>query len=203
MGVDTSDHPVFPDSVGLMILPGVSLFPGALLPLYIFEDRYRRMLGQALGSGRMFAIAHAGDDGEVAATGGLGFVRACVSKPDGTSNLILQGVGRVTFSDVRLSPFPRAVIRLLPDEPGDPEVIQSIRRELDEICRHVRASGIALPQGFETYLKQVHAGGAYADALAAALITDPVEQRGLLEETSVVVRMERLLRCLIRQLHLP
>ncbi len=186
-----------------MILPGVSLFPGALLPLYIFEDRYRRMLGQSLGSGRMFAIAHAGEDGEVAAIGGLGFVRACVTKPDGTSNLILQGVGRVMFSDVRLTPFPRAVIKVLADEPGDPSAIQNLRCELDEICRHVRASGSVLPQGFETYLKQVHAGGAYADAIAAALITDPVERRGLLEETNVAVRLERLLRCLIRQLHQP
>jgi hypothetical protein len=34
----------FPKRAGLMILPWVSLFPGGLLPLRIFEERYRRVI---------------------------------------------------------------------------------------------------------------------------------------------------------------
>ena len=40
-----------------MPLPGAVLFPYALLPLYIFEPRYRKMLEQALQLHRMFCVA--------------------------------------------------------------------------------------------------------------------------------------------------
>ncbi|MEP6664219.1 MAG: LON peptidase substrate-binding domain-containing protein, partial [Verrucomicrobiota bacterium] len=35
-----------------MTLPNATLFPQALLPLHIFEPRYRKMLADALGSHR-------------------------------------------------------------------------------------------------------------------------------------------------------
>ena len=40
-----------------MTLPNATLFPQALLPLYIFEPRYRQMLADALHSNRMFSVA--------------------------------------------------------------------------------------------------------------------------------------------------
>jgi len=40
-----------------MILSKATLFPDAILPLHIFEPRYRRMLSDALESHRMLAIA--------------------------------------------------------------------------------------------------------------------------------------------------
>ena len=46
-----------PSSVPVMVLPGALLFPHALLPLYIFEQRYREMLSYCLQSDRMFCVA--------------------------------------------------------------------------------------------------------------------------------------------------
>src|SRR5437016_13552649 len=45
-----------PDEVPVMPLPGAVLFPNALLPLYIFEQRYREMLDHALERDRMFTV---------------------------------------------------------------------------------------------------------------------------------------------------
>ena len=45
-----------PAAVPVMPLPGALLFPHALLPLYIFEPRYRLMLERALGEHRMFCV---------------------------------------------------------------------------------------------------------------------------------------------------
>ncbi len=189
-----------PENVGAMILPGVTLFPHALLPLYIFEPRYRRMLAEALTGERMFAIAHAGEDGEVAAIGGLGIVRACVSNEDGTSNLILQGVSRVVFSEFRLKPFPNAGIVTLADRGDDALNLPALRKDITETCRQMKAAGIESPQGFEKFLSQIPSHGAFADAVAGAYVADPTERRGLLEEAEVSTRMERLLRCLLRTL---
>ena len=46
-----------PEEVPVMTLPNVAFFPQALLPLRIFEPRYRRMLRDVLATNRMFAVA--------------------------------------------------------------------------------------------------------------------------------------------------
>ena len=46
-----------PAAVPVMPLPGVLLFPNALLPLHIFEPRFREMLARALDDNRMLCVA--------------------------------------------------------------------------------------------------------------------------------------------------
>ncbi|MEI6377638.1 MAG: LON peptidase substrate-binding domain-containing protein, partial [bacterium] len=67
-----------PETLPVMVLPGVTLFPNALLPLFIFEPRYRAMLDEALGAGRMLAMAMPRDEeeSEVEMVAGVGLVRA-------------------------------------------------------------------------------------------------------------------------------
>ena len=80
-----------PDEVGIMVLPGVVLFPHSLIPIHIFEPRYRQMLQLALDGHRMFALCRAVSPCENPVPvrfGGVGLIRACVQNDDGTSNLI-------------------------------------------------------------------------------------------------------------------
>ena len=46
-----------PGQIPVMVLPNTLLFPNSLLPLYIFEERYREMLAHCLERSRMFCIA--------------------------------------------------------------------------------------------------------------------------------------------------
>ena len=43
--------------IPLFPLPGVVLLPGTLLPLHIFEPRYRAMVADALAGSRMIGMA--------------------------------------------------------------------------------------------------------------------------------------------------
>lgn len=87
-----------PPEVPVMVLPGTQLFPNALLPLFIFEPRYRAMLAHALAGPRMFCVASvkpgvlepSGDD-DLHPVAGVGLVRACVGKEDGTSTSSSRG----------------------------------------------------------------------------------------------------------------
>ena len=84
--------------VPVMTLPSATLFPQALLPLYIFEPRYRQMLADMLKADRMFSVAmqKPGKQRETPCeVAGLGLIRVSVSHQDGTSHLILQGLTRV------------------------------------------------------------------------------------------------------------
>src|SRR5256714_14501240 len=98
-----------PDEVPVMTLPNATLFPQALLPLYIFEPRYRQMLADTLHSNRMFsgAIQRPGNSRETPApVAGLGLIRVSVGHRDGTSHLILQGIAGVELQEaIRYKPY--------------------------------------------------------------------------------------------------
>ena len=97
-----------PSEIPVMTLPEATLFPQALLPLYIFEPRYRQMLADALHSNRMFSVAmqKPGSTRETPSpVAGLGLIRVSVGHRDGTSHLILQGIARVELEQA-LIPMP-------------------------------------------------------------------------------------------------
>ena len=110
-----------PNAVPVMPLTGVLLFPNALLPLHIFEPRYREMLARALDDDRMLCVALVRPERPEWRTSAdffpistVGLIRACVGRSDGTSDLILQGIRRVKFSEFEQeSPFPIARIKPL------------------------------------------------------------------------------------------
>jgi len=200
--------PELPDCVPVMVLSGVTLFPNALLPLHIFEPRYRRMLEESLGSVRMLAMAmskETGGEDEVERIAGVGVVRACVRNEDGTSNLILQGVARVRFESwEQMEPFRIARITRLPETGGEdegdgPELVPMVTR-LHALCSRFQEQGIELPSQFEAYLTRITDIGVVTDLVASTLIADPQVRQTLLEETSIPVRLGKLLEGLRIQL---
>src|SRR6266508_2093579 len=87
--------------VPVMPLTDALLFPHELLPLHIFEPRYRAMLRHALAHHRMFCVALLKPDcvewnstADFFQIATVGLIRACVERTDGPSNLILQGLER-------------------------------------------------------------------------------------------------------------
>lgn len=193
--MDAKAKDEFPDSTNLMILPWVSLFPGSLLPLYIFEERYREMTKAALVGNRMFAIGHTYDDTTIAPIGGLGVIRACVTNDDGTSNLVLQGLSRVEFSGFKNTPRPHANIRILRDD-HDTSDLAELRSQITSNCEELIAEGLQTQNGFADYLHSSISDSAFADLIASTLISDSIHRRTLFETTDLQARMSLLLEML-------
>lgn len=189
----------YPNRVGIMILPWVSLFPGCLLPLHIFENRYREMCAKALSGNRMFAIAHSTEEDDCEQLGGLGVIRAGVTKPDGTMDIILQGVTRVGFSDFQMKPYPQASIRILNDPAYDPDSYADLRRDLIEAMQVNLETIKDLPKGVLNYISQVESPGAFTDMVASAMVLNPNRRRQLMLEFDVHARMLLLLEYLVAE----
>ncbi len=87
-----------PGILPLFPLPNVVLFPQVLLPLHIFEPRYRQMVRDALASDELIGmILLRGLEGDPAgrdvySIGCAGRIIRKVDLPDGRSNILLQGV---------------------------------------------------------------------------------------------------------------
>ena len=199
------DQPIpLPDQVPVMPLPGALLFPHALLPLHIFEPRYQEMLEHALREHRMFSVAliqpqrsqwKSTDDFFHVA--GLGLIRACVGRGDGTSNLILQGLSRVRFTDFEQSvPFPIARIEPLESESTTSVETDALGAKVIELYSRLKTVGRQLPEKVDKYLAHMSDMEMLADLMAATFINDPVRRQQLLEELS----LNRRLRLLIQYL---
>jgi Lon protease-like protein len=189
-----------PEQLAVMALPGTILFPSALLPLYIFEPRYREMLARALSEERMFAIGMLsgdGDDEPVFEIGGAGLIRACVQNPDGTAHLVLQGVQRVRFVDwVTVQPY--RIARVVPLESTNQQADEAAKLAglLRVLCNDLTDQGYALPPQFHTYLDQFDNPEALGDLISSALIPDPILRQSLLQELDVPMRLKGLISSL-------
>ena len=193
-----------PNRLPVMPLPGAVLFPHALLPLYIFEPRYRKMLEHALQRDRMFCVTlikpscpdwHAPEDFFHRATAGL--IRACVERTDGTSNLILQGLQRVRFTRFEQEePFPIASIDTV--ESRDPTTVETeaLGAKVVELYGSLKHDRRQLPAKLDRYLSELRDLEMLADLMASTFINDPLRRQRLLEERSLNQRLRFLIRYL-------
>jgi Lon protease-like protein len=101
--------------IPLFPLPGVVLLPGALLPLHIFEPRYRAMVADALVGERTIGMAMiqpgcelADPTPEILPVGGAGRIVESEELPDGRYNIVLQGEFRYRV----VEESPRAPYRI-------------------------------------------------------------------------------------------
>lgn len=191
-----------PDEVPFMLLPGAVLFPNGILPLNIFESKYRRMLADTLEGGRMFGVAmvrpgitevRAEDD--VHRVAGVGLVRACVGNPDGTSCLVLHGLGRfrVTAWD-RSRPY--WVGRIQPVESETTGDTRDLEVEILRLCAAYGRVGEDILPSLADYTPGESDPSLLADLVAASLAADGAVRQSLLEETNVNRRLERLIELL-------
>lgn len=193
-----------PDRVPVMPLPGSLLFPHALLPLHIFEPRYQQMLELALSQHRMFCVAlvrpgraqwiSTGDFFHIA---GVGLIRACVGRADGTSNLILQGLRRVRFTAFEQSaPFPIAQIEAL-DASTTPSVeTDALGAKVIELYDRLKETGRQLPDKVDQYLSRLADTEMLADLMAATFINDPLRRQQVLEELALNQRLRLVIQYL-------
>ncbi|MFL6542801.1 MAG: LON peptidase substrate-binding domain-containing protein [Chthoniobacterales bacterium] len=194
-----------PSSAPVMPLSGALLFPRALLPIHIFEPRYRQMLDYALKRDRIFSIAllkphrsnwrTTDDFFDIA---GVGLIRACVGQSDGTSNLILQGLQRVRFATFdQDQPFPIARIEPIDSEYEVSPEADALGAKLLELYHRFAEGGRKFPETVDRYLSDLNDIEMLADLMAATFINDPLRKQQALEEVSVTQR----LRLVIQYLH--
>lgn len=181
-----------------MILPNMALFPGAMLPLYIFEPRYRQMLHDVLAGDRLFVVAPPRPDTDAeqpCRLGCLGLVRASVENADGTSHLFLLGLQRVTVLElIPDRPYPTLRLSPAPDVDAESVRAEAIALRVKELARenlHQEKAPAGLKE-FEARVAAEDSPTRLADLVAHVLLTDPTRKQALLETLSVPERLEKL-----------
>jgi|SRR5882724_6203287 len=211
-----------PSEVPVMTLPNATLFPQALLPLYIFEPRYRKMLVDSLHTDRMFSVAmqKPGRTRETPSpVAGLGLIRVSVGHSDGTSHLVLQGIARVELAEtVRYKPYRIQRIRPLASPPCNDVVVDALLAKVRELLEERSALGLAFPplippevapQETESglsaktvleYLDKLTDPEQVADQVSCAVLSGPAERQTILETVHLESRLKHLIHFLMAEI---
>jgi Lon protease-like protein len=166
------------------------LLPGERVPLHIFEDRYKRMVGTALEQGEPFGIVLRDDDG-ARSIGCTARIEDVLERfDDGRMNIVVSGEEPFKVLDRFESPeYPTGEVELVPDEdvpPVDEESATAARQTFADLAE--RATGERPdPEELET---------ASAYSIAARIELPPETKQTLLEMRDEDERMELLANAL-------
>ena len=191
-----TELPIFP-------LPNCVLLPGGLLPLHVFEPRYRELTRDCLAGQHFMGVARLRPGYEQTYYGkppvyeriGVGRIICSEELPDGRFALLLRGVARVEIArELEAGRAYRLVeAQLLNDASCDPGDITDHHRRLIQLCDRLAE---VIEQGgaqLKDLVRSFDAPGECADAVAAALIMDIDERQELLEAIDPMVRLQRTL----------
>lgn len=166
------------DELPIFPLPRVVLMPGALLPLHVFEPRYRALVAWCMERDAPLGIATLRPGFEADYEGsppvypelGVGRLARVRTLPDGRSHVVVEFAAAARIVEELPTAEPFRVVRALavrPDPTGFAEAAVALRRLLDQL-----GLGLALPGGGSP-IDDAH----LIDALAIRVIEATDERR--------------------------
>jgi Lon protease-like protein len=191
--------PLFP-------LPNAVLFPGAFLPLHIFEPRYRAMVRDALASHRTMAVVMITDKDRVdehghpaiAEMAGVGVIVDHAELPGGRYDILLRGRARVRLEELPFDPpYRRAKAEVIVPPADDVPPA-----ELLALMTNAAAFAGLLDKShgdFQFRLPQNAPPGTLADLCAHQLVLDARERQVILETMDSRTRVRRVAEALAVQ----
>jgi Lon protease-like protein len=172
------------EEIGLFPLP-IVLLPTEQVPLHIFEERYKELVGECLAENRPFGVLYTEDE-DTREVGTQARVTQVLARfEDGRLNILVEGGERFRVDELTEGrSFQTGITSPLADD-HDPAATDTVARalELFEQLREVADSQVEIPAGEAEQLSY---------ELAARVELEPEVKQELLEATSERMRLERV-----------
>jgi Lon protease-like protein len=173
------DFPLFP--------LGIVALPGELVPLHIFEERYKTMMNECLSEEKEFGIVWLSDDGLRETGCACAIERVLERMEDGRMNILTRGTRpfRVVERQSELA-YPAGVVEFLEDRD------EPVERQLAEQAHQAYAELVRRATDNEPEAATLSEMGAYA--MAATVDFGPDAKQGLLDLRSENARLRLVTR---------
>lgn len=155
---------------------GNVLVPHALLPLHLFEERYRTMIRDVLDGDREFGVVlierghEVGGGDERGMLGTVAYVLEAEQFDDGRWAIVSAGTHRLRVVEwLQDAPYPRAVVEELDDEKPGPDahqLVEQVRRRLGRVLARANELGDAVAPATTEISEDPAVAGYHALALA-------------------------------------
>lgn len=192
--------------IPLFPLPLVML-PNELLPLHIFEDRYRKMLRDVEADNHLFGITlfepvePLGDKPAPGTVGCVAEIREVETLPDGRSNIMALGLARYRLIDYvdAGEPYLIGQVEFFEDDEGDAATIGALADEVFELFGRMAKAAFKMSgeRGTLPEIKRTDPE-ALSFLITAAFNFENEKKYGLLEMTSTSERLSQLREILVR-----
>jgi ATP-dependent Lon protease len=199
LGAALGALPLFP-------LPQVALFPGAVLPLHIFEPRYKAMIRDCLETHRALAVVQITDPDDldehghptIAKIAGAGVIVDHAELPEGRFNVLVRGRARVRLDELPfVPPYRTAKATLLhTDDSGVSEhdmtaLLANAQAFVSLVRERDHEFDFRMPRGAPP--------GFIVDVCAHHLVIDAGERQTILETLELGPRVQRVTEILALQ----
>ncbi len=204
-----TEHKV-PEILPVLPVRDSLIFPKMVVPLMIRDEKYSRLVDDALQSDKMIAVSLVRDpdsdeeeaDPDVHDVGTAGLI-VKLNKGDEGAMVVVQGICRVAISEmVSVDPYQKARVEVLADvERSDQEVaamvgnIRGLFKLIVEMSPH-------LPDELIQLSRNVDEPGPLADLIVSTLNIDQAKKQEILEALDVKERLNRLTLFLNEELEL-
>ena len=192
--------------IPLFPLPLVML-PNELLPLHIFEERYRKMLRDVEAGDHLFGITLFEPDASIAEKPGVGTV-GCVAEvrqvemlPDGRSNILVMGLARYRLLEYvdEGEPYFMGEVEFFEDEDENSKKLQPLADEVFELFGRMARAAFKMSGGRGTSPEIKRADPeALSFLITAAFNFENDKKYSLLEMTSTTQRLQELQKILLK-----
>ena len=191
--------------IPLFPLPNLVLFPQVMLPLHIFEDRYKKMINRCIDSNEAFGLvqlrANADREREdtIHRVGVTARIVQVERLDDGRMNIFSAGESRFRILDFTGKlPYWTASVELFEDVEESADELQAVHDEVTALYRRAFEVGAKLRavEPSDLVLPESAVGLSYM--VSYVLDIDAAEKQRLLEMVSTVERLESLVTHLRR-----
>ena len=201
------DEGPLPVELPLFPLPNVVLFPGAVVPLHIFEERYRAMVRDCLDGSGTFGMVLSAEDVDapeaitvpgsppIHAVGAAGRIVAHQGLPDGRSLVLVEGLQRFRIAEVWLEePYLTARVAYLRARALPPGEDRRWHAKLASAFTRYLESCYGDTEKALTRVRGAGGASAAADVIASCIDLLPARRQALLEMLDPAARCAAVLR---------
>jgi uncharacterized protein len=201
------DVPIFP-------LPNVTFFPQTMMPLHVFEPRYRVMTANCLAGDRLMGVALLKEGWQrdyfgrppISRIFGVGKIVDHEELGNGCYNIMLDGLYRVRLiEEFHTDPYRTGRVQVLVDPPIDEArvLVSALIKELHMLTRRLAAGLPPLQEPIQNAWSAHPHPLVVVNLRATALVIDAYDRQSILEESDPLRRLRLMLiqvRSILQQL---
>ena len=194
--------------IPLFPLPNLVLFPNVILPLHIFEERYKHMINECIDRSETFGIlcirsnAQEETDQTIHRTGTTARVIQVERIDGGRLNIMCQGEARFRVSRfVQNAPYWKAAVEFVEDRESETEKVGLLAEEVASLYRKAFELGVQLNAVTSADLQLPESPVELSFMVSYVLDVDAEEKQKLLEMTSTTQRLRTLVGMIDETIH--
>ncbi|MGZ4972101.1 MAG: LON peptidase substrate-binding domain-containing protein, partial [Limisphaerales bacterium] len=210
-GSDRTDQVPIPETLPILVIRNLVVFPGTVVPLSIRRKSSRQLLDESLTHSKVIGlmtqkkadIEQPGPD-DIYPVGVAALVLKMIRQPDETVLLVIQALQRISLRKiVQVHPYMRAEVQVLQSTaPANNNEFEAMFRNLRETAGKLVELSPDVPDQARVLIMNIEEPGQLADFVASTLPLDVTRKQQLLEQTDVAVRMRAVQESVNNQLQI-